>query len=58
MPSGSKKGGGYSSFSNSSSVVSNSSTVSATACGEAMSAPAIRSSSIGWSLDPARKNFL
>ena len=58
MPSGSKKGGGYSSFSNSFSVVSNSSTVSATACGEAMSTPAIRSSSIGWSLDPARKNFL
>ena len=48
----------YSNSSSSRRVSSNSSTVSATACGEAMSAPAIRSSSIGWSLDPARKNFL
>ena len=48
----------YSNSSSSRRVSSNSSTVSATACGEAMSTPAIRSSSIGWSLDPARKNFL
>ena len=48
----------YSNSSSSRRVSSNSSTVSATACGEAMSTPAILSSSIGWSLDPARKNFL
>ncbi len=48
----------YSNSSSSRRVSSNSSTVSATACDEAMSTPAIRSSSIGWSLDPARKNFL
>ena len=46
MPSGSKKGGGYSSFSNSFSVEKNTSTVSATAGGDAMSTPAILSSSI------------